>query len=41
MVGDGCAEPIEGEICSPIEGTLMNIFPITMPLFLKVLTGLK
>lgn len=42
MVGDGCAiEPEEGEICSPIEGTLMNIFPTNHAVIFESIHGLE
>ena len=42
MVGDGCAiEPIKGEICSPIEGTLMNIFPGNHAVIFESINGLE
>ncbi len=42
MVGDGCAiEPQEGEICSPIDGTLMNIFPTNHAVIFESSHGLE
>lgn len=42
MVGDGCAiEPAEGEICSPVEGTLMNIFPTNHAVIFESINGLE
>lgn len=42
MVGDGCAiEPEEGDICSPINGTLMNIFPTNHAVIFESVDGLE
>ncbi len=42
MVGDGCAiEPEEGHICSPINGTLMNVFPTNHAVIFESSEGLE
>lgn len=42
MVGDGCAiEPSYGEICSPVNGKLMNIFPTKHATIFESIDGLE
>ena len=42
MVGDGCAiEPDKGNICSPINGQLMNVFPTNHAVIFESVEGLE
>lgn len=42
MVGDGCAiQPEAGEICSPITGKLMSIFPTNHAVIFETIEGLE
>lgn len=42
VIGDGCAiDPVDGDMCSPVNGTLLNIFPANHAVVIESLEGLE